>query len=316
MPERVTIDELYSATREALALEIVAGRRGLSRSVEVPRVQKPGLALAGFLPQIHPDRIQVLGNTELAYLRTLDPVAARRAVRTLLRAGVACAIVTNGAPPPAYLREEASRARVPLLTTALPSARLIRGITGCLAPRTQLHGSLVEVFHRGVLILGKSGIGKSEAALHLITRGHRLVADDVVVVRREGEQHLVGAAPDLLARHLEIRGLGILDVEALFGMLATLPETRIDLVIQLEEWRAGEPVDRLGVDEERHSILEVEVPKVRLPVQPGRPIAVLVEIAVRNQVLKQRGSFGAREFVARVDEALARERRGVERRGS
>ncbi|MGH7823344.1 MAG: HPr(Ser) kinase/phosphatase, partial [Candidatus Binatia bacterium] len=243
MSERVSIDELFAETRDALKLTLVAGRRGLSHSVEVPRVQKPGLALAGYLPQIHPDRIQVLGNTELSYLSTLGRVASRQAVRTLLGAGVACVVVTNAAEPPKYLREEADRAGVPLFATALPSAHLIRGVTRWLerrlAPRTQVHGALVEVFHQGAILLGKSGIGKSEAALELVARGHRLVADDVVVVRREGPAELIGSSDALLGHHLEIRGLGVVDIEALFGMLATLPESPIDLAIELAEWKEG-----------------------------------------------------------------------------
>src|SRR6476659_2075265 len=169
MTPRVTIGEFFRAARVILRLELLDGRRGLARSVEIPRIQKPGLALAGYLPQIHPDRIQVLGNTEISYLATLPRAAARKAVRTLLHAGVACMIVTNGTRPPAYVCEEAVRARVPLLLSSLRSALLIRGVTEWLerrlAPQTQLHGALREVFHLGALILGPSGIGKSEAAL-------------------------------------------------------------------------------------------------------------------------------------------------------
>ncbi|MBI2963523.1 MAG: HPr(Ser) kinase/phosphatase [Deltaproteobacteria bacterium] len=309
MIARVTIDELFRATRESLGLELRAGRRGLTRSVQVPRVQKPGLALAGYLPQIHPDRIQVLGNTEISYLATLPRARARAAARTLLRAGVACVIVTNGAPFPAYLRDEADRAGVTLLLSRLRSAELIRGVTVWLerrlAPQTQLHGALLEVLHLGALILGKSGIGKSEAAIDLVSRGHRLVADDVVVVRREGPTQLVGSSPRLLGHHIEIRGLGIADVAALFGPLATLDEAPIDLVLELEETDLGEDIERLGLEEGSHRILEVERPLVRIPVRPGRPIAALVEVAVRNQVLKRRGVYSAREFSSRLDALLA-----------
>ncbi|MGH7856104.1 MAG: HPr(Ser) kinase/phosphatase [Candidatus Binatia bacterium] len=314
----MSIDELFGETRDALKLSLVAGRKGVSLTIEVPRIQKPGLALAGFLPQIHPDRIQVLGNTELAYLGTLGRVAARQAVRTLLGAGVACVVVTNGAEPPKYLREEADRARIPLFATALPSAHLIRGITRWLerrlAPRTQVHGALVEVFHLGALLLGKSGIGKSEAALELVTRGHRLVADDVVVVRREGPSDLIGSSDELLGHHLEIRGLGIVDIEALFGMLATLSECRVDLAIELAEWKEGDEIERLGLDEQTAPILEVGVPLVKIPVRPGRPIAVLVETAVRNQILKRHGFFSARELAARVDQAITPARKKAVRR--
>ena len=309
MNPRVTIDELFRATRESLKLELLAGRSGTARGVEVPRIQKPGLALAGYLPQIHPDRIQILGNTEISYLATLPRARARTAVRTLLRAGVACVILSNGAPAPDYLRDESNRAGVPLLRSSLRSAILIRGVTVWLerrlAPQTQMHGALLEVFHLGALILGKSGIGKSEAAIELVSRGHRLVADDVVVIRREGPTELIGSSPRLLGHHVEIRGLGIADVASLFGMLATLEESRIDLVLELEESEHGDDIERLGIDEVTYRILDLDRPLVRIPVRPGRPIAVLVEIAVRNQVLKRRGVHSAREFASRLDSVLA-----------
>lgn len=308
MTPRVTIGEFFRATREILQLELIDGRRGLAHSVQIPRIQKPGLALAGYVPQIHPDRIQVLGNTEISYLATLPRARARKAVRTLLHAGVACMIVTNGARPPAYVCEEATRARVPLLLSGLRSALLIRGVTEWLerrlAPQTQLHGALLEVYHLGALILGPSGIGKSEAALDLISRGHRLVADDVVVVRRDGIASLTGSSPRLLGHHVEIRGLGIADVQALFGFLATVDESRVDLVLELEESRLTQEIERLGLEEETYRILDVSLPLVRIPVRPGRPIAVLVEVAVRNQILKRRGIHSAREFSSRLDAVL------------
>ena len=309
MTPRVTIDELVRSTRESLDLELVAGRRGLTRSVEIPRIQKPGLALAGYLPQIHPDRIQILGNTEISYLATLTPARARSALRTLLRAGVACVILSNGSSGPGYVREEAERAGVALLCSKLRSAALIRGVTVWLerrlAPQTEIHGALLEVFHLGVLILGQSGIGKSEAAIDLVSRGHRLVTDDVVVVRREGPSELIGSSPRLLGHHVEIRGLGIVDVAALYGPLATLEESRVDLILELEESNLGDPIERLGLDETNYRVLEVERPMVRVPVRPGRPIGVLIEVAVRNQVLRRRGIYSAREFASRLDALLA-----------
>ena len=309
MNPRVTIEEFFRANRESLSLELIGGRRGLARSVEIPRIQKPGLALAGYLPQIHPDRIQVLGNTEVSYLATLQRARARKAVRTLLHAGVSCVIVTNAAKLPDYLREEADRAGVALLLTRLRSALLIRGVTVWLerrlAPQTQLHGALLEVFYLGALILGQSGIGKSEAALDLVSRGHRLVADDVVVIRREGIAELVGMSPRLLGHHVEIRGLGIADVASLYGLLATLEESRVDLVLELEESQVQDEIERLGLEEENYRILDIDLPLVRIPVRPGRSIAVLVEVAVRNQVLKRRGVYSAREFSSRLDAVLA-----------
>jgi HPr kinase/phosphorylase len=274
MNPRVTIDEFFRANRESLSLELIGGRRGLARSVEIPRIQKPGLALAGYLPQIHPDRIQVLGNTEVSYLATLQRARARKAVRTLLHAGVSCVIVTNAAKLPDYLPEEADRAGVALLSTRLRSALLIRGVTVWLerrlAPQTQLHGALLEVFYLGALILGQSGM-----------------------------------SPRLLGHHVEIRGLGIADVASLYGLLATLEESRVDLVLELEESHVHDEIERLGLEEESYRILDIDLPLVRIPVRPGRSIAVLVEVAVRNQVLKRRGVYSAREFSSRLDAVLA-----------
>lgn len=309
MNPRVTIEELFRATRESFGLTLLAGRRGLRHEVEVPRIQKPGLALAGYLPQIHPDRIQVLGNTEISYLATLPRGRAETSVRTLLGAGVACVIVTNGAEAPRYLRDQADRAGIALLRSTLRSALLIRGVTVWLerrlAPQTQIHGALLEVFHLGALILGKSGIGKSEAAMDLVSRGHRLVSDDVVVIRREGPADLIGTSPRLLGHHVEIRGLGIIDVASIYGPLATLEEGRVDLVLELEEVQRGDEIERLGLEESSYRLLEVDRPLVRIPVRPGRPIAVLVEVAVRNQVLKRRGLHSARQFAERLDTVLA-----------
>jgi HPr kinase/phosphorylase len=307
----VPVRELLETAGQTLGLRLVAGARGLEREVALPRVQLPGLALAGFLPQLHPDRVQVLGNSEIAYLATLAPERARDAVMAVARAGVSCFVVTNGTPPPPFVSEAGDVADVPILASALRTADFIRlastWLEERLAPETQLHADLVEAEGLGILILGKSGIGKSEAALDLVARGHRLVADDVVLVRRISASVLRGRAAALLAHHMEIRGLGVIDVEALFGTLATLDERQIDLVVELVAWTEG--VDRLGLTEERYPLLEVDVPIVRLPVQPGRSTALLIETAARNHLLRRRGRQSAVEFAARIDRASAGGRR-------
>ncbi len=306
----VAIRELLETVGPALALRLVSGASGLDRTILLPRVQQPGLALAGYLPQLHPDRLQVLGNSEISYLGTLDPARARAAVAAVADAGVACFVVTNGTPPPAVLTDPAEAADVTVLASGQRTAEFIRCVTAWLeerlAPSADLHGDLVDLYGLGVLILGKSGIGKSEAALDLISRGHRLVADDVVSVRRISPAVLRGRAAQLLEHHMEIRGLGVIDVEALFGTLATLDESQIDLVVELEEW-PGAP-DRLGLVEERTTLLEVELPRVRIPVSPGRTIGMLIETAARNHLLHTRGRHSAVEFSARLDEEIARRR--------
>ena len=304
----VTVREFIEQAGDDLQLELVAGAAGLDRGVALPRLQQPGLALAGYLPQLHPDRVQVLGNSEVSYLETLPSAAARAAVAAVAGAGVACFVVTNGTVPPAELTEPSEAAGVPVLLSRLRTAEFIRAASAWLedrlAPETHVHGDLVEMHGLGVLILGKSGIGKSETALDLVARGHRLVADDVIEVRRISPDVLRGRAARLLEHHMEIRGLGVIDVEALFGALAILDERRIDLVVELVEWASSRP-DRLGLLEGRYPLLEVELPLLRVPVGSGRSMALLVETAARNHLLRRRGRHSARDFAARVDREIA-----------
>jgi HPr kinase/phosphorylase len=309
----VTIGELLQTRGTAWRLTLVAGDGGLGNGVTIPRIQKPGLALAGYLPQIHPERVQIIGRTELGYLATLDDDAARAAVDRVLAERVACLIVTNGAAPPRYFLDSANRHRVPLIATELKSSELIRNVTAWLeerlAPHTLIHGVLVEVFGLGVLLLGKSGIGKSEAALDLVARGHRLVADDVVEARAVGNGRVIGSGAELIRHHMEIRGLGIINVQDLFGILATLREKAIQLVAEMFDWGREERADRLGLEDETHTILGVALPKVRIPIRPGRSVATIIEVAARNHVLKRLGRHSAREVAARLDGEIARRRR-------
>jgi HPr kinase/phosphorylase len=273
-------------------------------------MQQPGLALAGFLSQLHPDRVEVLGNSEISFLGTLDPERARAAVSAVAATRIACFVVTNGTLPPATLTEPAETLGVPVLASALRTAEFIRAATAWLeerlAPETQCHGDLVEVQGVGVLILGKSGIGKSEAALDLVSHGQRLVADDVVILRRLPPDILRGRSAPLLKHHMEIRGLGVIDIEALFGTLATLDERQVELVVELVEWPGG--ADRLGLIEDRMSFLEVSLPVVRLPVRPGRSLGWLIETAARNHLLRRRGRQSAVRFSAALDREIASKR--------
>jgi HPr kinase/phosphorylase len=308
----VTVAELLEAHGTSWKLTLLAGSSATSNAITVPRIQKPGLALSGYIPMIHPERVQVIGNTELGYLRTLSAEAAERAVEQVFRERIACVVVTNGTVPPTYLVEAATRHQLPLLATPLKSSELIRRLTGWLedqlAPHTLLHGVLVEVHGLGVLLHGKSGIGKSEAALDLISRGHRLVADDVVEVRSIRPGYVIGRGAELIRHHMEIRGLGIINVQDLFGILATLHQKEIDLVAEMIEWSLEDPADRLGLEDDTYEILGVPLPMVRIPIRPGRSIATIIEVAARNHVLKRLGRHTAREFAARLDDAIARRR--------
>lgn len=289
---------------EGLGLTLVEGAAGLGGKLASPRVQKPGLALAGFATEIHPNRVQVFGATEIAFLEARAPETQQAAVRRLLEAGAACMVVTKGLSPPKALVEEAARAGVPLLRTELGTHVLIERVTKrlelLLAPRTRVHGVLLDVFEVGVLLRGKTGIGKSECALDLILRGHKLVADDLVEISKRGPRTLVGEGVDAIKYHMEIRGLGILNVRELFGIAAIRDAKKIELVIELTAWEEGREYDRLGLDDATTAILETDVPFVQMPVSPARNISTLIEVAARNQALKSMGFNAAREFQKRL----------------
>jgi HPr kinase/phosphorylase len=307
----VRVGELLETLGERLALRIVAGEAGLDRTIDVPRVQQPGLALAGYLPQLHPDRMQVLGNSEVGFVETLDPPVARARIESIVGSGVACFVVTNDNTVPRELAQAAAACGVAVFASAMRTADFIRQVTTWLeerlAPETLMHADLVEVGGLGILILGRSGIGKSESALDLVSRGHRLVADDAVVVRRISPSVLRGRAATLLTHHMEIRGLGVIDVEALFGTLATLDERQVDLVVELIDW--SDDADRLGLVDTSYTLLDVALPLVRIPVVPGRSIAMLIETAARDRLLRSRGRHSAADFAARIDRAASGDRR-------
>jgi HPr kinase/phosphorylase len=299
----------------ALGLELLAGGAGLDRRITVPRVQKPGLALAGYLAQVHPERVQILGSTELGYLHSLPPDQARRGIDGFLGVGPSCVLVTKGLDVPIDLLELGNEARVPILRSKLASSAVIDGIERfmefALAPSASLHGVLVDVLGVGVLLFGRSSVGKSEAALELIMRGFRLVADDLVEVRRLAGEVLIGRASELIKHHMEVRGLGIINIKDMFGVAAVRDEKKIELVLELSPWTETESVDRLGLDEMSYEILGVRVPLLRIPVSPGRNVSSLIEVAARNRLLQVRGHHSAREFQERLDQALeqAREHR-------
>jgi len=303
----IAVGELLEASGHRLAMRLVAGSDALDRRIAEPRIQLPGLALAGFVRHVRPERVQVFGNSEIGYLETLAPDAAGRAVDAVVDAGPACFVVTNGTDPPEWVRAAGHAGRLPVIASGLRTRDFIRMATvwleDRLAPETTLHADLVEVLGLGILIRGRSGIGKSEAALDLVSRGHRLVADDAVMVRRIAPGVLRGRAAALVEHHMEIRGIGVIDVEALFGPLATLEERQIDLVVELCEW--AEVNDRLVLEDEAFVLLDVPLPHVRIPVKPGRSVAMLIETATRDRLLRGRGRNSAVEFAARIDRAAA-----------
>ena len=303
----VAITELV--VQEELALELLAGASGLGRLVVNHRIQKPGLALTGYDQQLDRGRLLTLGGTEIEYLAGASDATRQLATATVMGSEPACIVVTRGLAVPAELSAACEREEVPLLVTPLVSAdfifRVKRFLSARLSPATTIHGVLVEVHGLGILILGRSGIGKSEAAIDLVLRGHPLVADDVVRIRREGPSAVLGFGAELLEHHMEIRGLGIIDIKALFGVGAVRPSARIRLVIELLDPQQAGEVDRLGLEQEFFPILGEELPYRRVPVVAGRNVSTIIEVAARNLLLKQMGTDTAAELANRLDEALA-----------
>jgi HPr kinase/phosphorylase len=309
----VAVSELLEGAADALKLDLAAGRAGLGSRIQQARVQRPGLALTGYTDYIRYGRVQIVGSSEAGYLRKLTPAKRRAILAKLCRCRISCFVVTKGISPATELLSAAEARGIPVLVTPLESTAFIKLLSGFLeerlATRLHLHSVLLDVFGLGVLILGESGIGKSECGLELIDRGHRLVADDVVEVKRMGDV-LVGVSPDLTRYHMELRGLGVLNIKDLYGVSSMRLSKRIELVVQLERWDPGKEYDRLGLGGEKFLILGVEVPLARMPVAPGRNIALLVEVAARNQLLREGGYDAARRFVERVDELVASPRAG------
>ncbi len=301
---------LLEGAPPSLQLKLAAGRGGLDHQITLARVQRPGLALSGYTDYIRYGRVQIMGGSELGFLARLPRARRAAAIQRLAACRVSCFVVTKGQRPPAELLAEAESRGIPVLTTRADSTPFIKALSSFLderlAQRMHLHSVLLDVFGLGVLIVGESGIGKSECALDLVDRGHRLIADDVTEIKRVGEM-LIGSSPDLTRYHMELRGLGVLNVKDLYGVSSVRMSQGVELVVSLERWEAGQEYDRLGLRDERFTILGLELPLVRMPVAPGRNIALLVEVASRNRLLKDRGYDAARQLAERVDELIEAE---------
>jgi HPr kinase/phosphorylase len=306
----VTVAALLESTPETrdLAIELLAGRSGLDRAITSPHIQKTGLALAGFHEYLQPARILVFGESEIRYLESLDSAMRTRTVRAVFGYDIPCVMITGGWDPPGEVLALSDACGVPLLQTPVATpfaiARIGAILDDALAVRTLIHGVLLDILGLGVLITGESGIGKSECALDLVVRGHRLVSDDAVEVRRRGDRELIGTCPELTRHHMELRGLGVINVRDLFGIASTRVSTRVELVVQLERWATTREYDRLGLDAASYELLGVKVPIIHMPVAPGRSLAILVEVAARNQLLRARGVNAAQELAKRLDRQL------------
>ncbi len=290
MQKRILVKEFYEDLKGTLSFEILGGEGGFYKVIGNYRIQKPGLALAGFLKHLHRDRVQVFGETEVSYLIEIGEEEGRRRIEALFSQDLCCVVVTKGLEVPSYISALADRANTLVLRSPMVSSVCIEAISDYLeeklSPEVSLHGVLVDVFGVGVLITGRSGVGKSECALDLVYRGHRLVADDMVIVKRKRDV-LWGTSPVRIQHLMEVRGLGIVDIKDLFGVSSIRDRKRVDIVVELVRWEPEMQLERVSFAEESEEILGVKVPKVVIPVTPGRNITLLVEIAARLFLLKK-----------------------------
>jgi len=293
---------------EKFDLELISGEEGISRPITTSDISRPGLEMAGYFTYYPAERIQLLGKTELTFLEKLSPEDIYMRMEKLCADITPCIIISRDMEIPGSLIEISERESVPVLrsnekTTRL-SSRLTNFLESKLAPSTAIHGVLVDIYGVGVLITGKSGVGKSETALELVKRGHRLVADDCVEIRQEDRDTLIGNSPELIEHLLEIRGLGIINVMTLFGAGAVRSNKRITLVINLELWDQNKQYDRLGLEDEKMRIIDTDITKITIPVRPGRNLAVIIEVAAMNYRLKRMGVNAAEQFSNRLTDVI------------
>lgn len=303
-PPKLTVARLLDRMSVVLQLEHLPGTGGLDRVIESPHVSSPGLALAGYTKRFANHRLQVMGETEVRYLESKPQDERRRILRDFFRLEIPCLFLSKGMRPPPGLVEEATFANIGVLISKLKTNEFYNRIKPWLeeefAATTTMHASLADVFGVGLLFAGRSGIGKSECVLDLIERGHRLVADDLVLITKRGADVLIGRGHELQRHYMEIRGIGLVDIPAIFGIRAVRQQKRIEVVVQLEDWDADAAVDRTGLDGETVDVLGVRVPKVRVLLNPGKNITVMCEVIAMNHLLRYSGFDPAERFNERL----------------
>lgn len=313
MSRAPTIGELVERLSGPLRLEDLGGGVGLDRAVPGPDISSPGLALAGYVGRFVSDRLQVLGETEVTYLESLDAAKRHEIISLFFSFHLPAVFVTKGQHLPEGMLDAARETGTPLIRTALKTADFYRGIKPVLedlfAPTTTLHGSLADVYGVGLFFTGRSGIGKSECVLDLVERGHRLVADDLVIVSRRGNDVLIGRGHEIAAHHMEIRGVGLINIPSIFGIRSVRQQKRIEVVVHLEPWDRGAPVERTGLDAITTTVLGVEIPKITVPLNPGKNITVIAEVIAMNHLLRYSGIHAAEQFndklIQRMQKAAA-----------
>ncbi len=304
MTRHPTVGELFERLADPLQLDDLGGGVGLQRHLPGPEISSPGLALSGYVGRFVSDRLQVLGETEVSYLNSLDAARREEIIKLFFSFHLPAVFITKGQEPPDGLRERARDAETALIRTALSTAEFYSGVKPALeelfAPTTTLHGSLADVYGVGLFFTGASGIGKSECVLDLVERGHRLVADDMVIVSRRGHDLLIGRAHEMAAHHMEIRGVGLINIPSIFGIRSVRQQKRIEVVVHLETWDRNAPVERTGLDASTASILGVEIPKITIPLNPGKNITVIAEVIAMNHLLHYSGINPAEQFNERL----------------
>ncbi|MBN2424870.1 MAG: HPr kinase/phosphorylase [Calditrichaceae bacterium] len=308
MNEYITVRTLLSENETDLKLKLVCSENGLNRKITTSEIHRPGLALSGFVELFTHDRVQILGNTEIRYLAALSSGALIRSIDRFMEFEIPAIIVTNNNPIPKPLIEAATRRYISIFSTPYSTTRLVHLLSEYLerkfAPTTSKHGSLVDVYGIGILFTGRSGIGKSEIALDLVERGHRLVADDLVVIRKEGESILIGCGREIGKHLLEIRGVGLIDVRRIFGIRGVRMQKRVEVEVHIVDWEKGKEYDRVGLEENMIKLLDVDLPQVILAINPGKNVTVIAETIAMNHLLKMYGHHTPREFNKRLKDYM------------
>ncbi|MFA3781903.1 HPr(Ser) kinase/phosphatase [Melioribacteraceae bacterium 4301-Me] len=315
--DSINVEFFYKHTKDRFNLKLLNQKDGLKRIINDQNLHRPGLALAGFVDLYSYNRVQVFGNTEMRYLNRLTSSKRKKALENIFKFDIPCLILTDNNKPLNEMLELASKYKVPIFGTSFPTTKLIFLVSDFLddqfAPRLSVHGSFVDVYGVGMLFIGKSGIGKSEVALDLVERGHRLVADDVVILTKKGEGILMGAGTDLVKHFMEVRGIGIIDIRSMFGVRAIRFQKRLEIIVELEIWDENGDYTRTGLDGTKQTLLDVEIPYIKLPIVPGKNITVISEVIALNYLLRHYGYDAAQVFKRRLNYRIRQKMNSVDR---
>lgn len=306
--ESITVGAFYKRIKDRFKLTLLSDETGFNRKIYEQNLHRPGLAIAGFVDLFSFTRVQIFGNTEMKYLKHLDSDTRTSALERIFQFELPCIILTDDNQPFKEMVKLANKYHIPMFASKFPTTKLTYLVGDFLddqfAPRISLHGSFVDVYGVGILVVGKSGIGKSEVALDLVERGHRLVADDVVIITKKGESILIGSGTELVKHFMEVRGIGIIDVKSMFGVRAIRFQKRLEIIMELEIWNENSHYTRTGLDEEVFSLLDVEIPFIKLPILPGKNITVISEVIALNYLSKLYGYDSAKELKQRLEDKI------------